>query len=105
LLVFTALLVLASGRALSIFRDYGNFAPRMFRRLFHAYPFDPENRTHWHPRRSVVVARTGGESKKDDWRLCATEWTLRIRLQSSELVHRLHLHQRPIDPGAVLAVL
>ena len=47
----------------------------------------------------------GGESEKDDRRLRATEWTLRFRLQSSELVHRLHLHQRPIDAGAVLAVL
>jgi hypothetical protein len=77
----------------------------VFRRLLHAYPFDPENRAHWHARRSVVVARTGGESEKDDWRLRATEWTLRIRLQSSELVHRLHLQQRPIDASAVLAVL
>jgi hypothetical protein len=77
----------------------------MFRRLFHAYPLDLENHAYWCARRGVVVSGAGSERKKDDGRLRAIDWALCVRLRSIELVHRLHLHQRQIDAGAVLALL
>jgi hypothetical protein len=61
-------------------------------------------------RRRIDVSSYGGKTCKGDngedvRRLCAAERTVRFRLRSAQLVHDVHLRKRPIDPGAILALL
>ena len=46
-----------------------------------------------------------GDKNKDDRRLRAIKRPLYFRLRSAQLVHDEYLRERPIDPGAVLALL
>jgi hypothetical protein len=58
----------------------------------------------------IGISGNGGKTCKGDEgedvrRLRATERPLHFRLRPVELVHDVHLRQRSIDPGAVLALL
>jgi hypothetical protein len=58
----------------------------------------------------IDISSNGGKTCKGDKgedvrRLRATERPLHFRLRSVQLVHDVHLRQRSIDPGAVLALL
>ena len=59
--------------------------------------------------RRIGVSGDGGKTckagKDDVRRLRAAERPLHFRLRSIKLVHDVHLRERPIDPGAVLALL
>ena len=53
----------------------------------------------------TIAAVLAAASVYDVRRLRAAERPLHFRLRSIKLVHDVHLRERPIDPGAVLALL
>ena len=59
--------------------------------------------------RRIDVSGPGGKTRKagrgNVRRLRAARRPLHFRLRSIKLVHDVHLRERPIDPGAVLALL
>jgi hypothetical protein len=68
------------------------------------------HRVRGYARLSIGVSGNGGKTFKsgkdeDDWGLRATERPLYFRLRSAQLVHDVHLRERSIDRGTVLALL
>lgn len=89
------------------FAFVGESVTREVRRLFHAHPFAIQDRAPELVSRGRFIAGTCGEgqSEQADRRLRSAERALHLRLQSEQLVHRLHMRERSIDADAVLAML
>ena len=84
--------------------SFGTESARAFHEMGHQYRDDGS------PYCRIDVFDHGGKTCQADkgedvGRLRAAERPLRFRLRSIELVHDVHLRERPIDAGTVLALL